>query len=45
VDEAIHHWPGIQKFLQEDGNESISLAQSFAALKALFPERAREVKT
>jgi flagellum-specific ATP synthase len=45
VDEAIQHWPLIQKFLQQDGNESISFAQSFAALKALFPERAREVKT
>jgi flagellum-specific ATP synthase len=45
VDEAIQHWPQIQKFLQQDGNESISFAQSFAALKALFPERAREVKT
>jgi flagellum-specific ATP synthase len=45
VDEAIQHWPQIQKFLQQDGNESISFAQSFAALKALFPERAREAKT
>jgi flagellum-specific ATP synthase len=45
VDEAIQHWPHIQKFLQQDGNESISFAQSFAALKALFPERVREVKT
>jgi flagellum-specific ATP synthase len=45
VDEAIAHWPAIQKFLQQDGNESISSAQSFAALKALFPpERGREVK-
>ena len=45
VDEAIAHWPAIQKFLQQDGDESISFAQSFAALKALFPpERAREVK-
>jgi flagellum-specific ATP synthase len=44
VDEAIHYWPAIQKFLQQDGNESISFAQSFAALKALFEnERAREV--
>jgi flagellum-specific ATP synthase len=46
VDEAIQYWPQIQKFLQQDGNESISFAQSFAALKALLPpERAREVKT
>jgi flagellum-specific ATP synthase len=45
VDEAIQYWPQIQKFLQQDGNESISFTQSFAALKALFPERAREVKT
>jgi flagellum-specific ATP synthase len=45
VDEAIAHWPAIQKFLQQDGNESISFAQSLAALKALFPpERVREVK-
>jgi flagellum-specific ATP synthase len=45
VDEAIQHWPAIQKFLQQDGNESISFAQSFAALQGLFPpERPREVK-
>jgi flagellum-specific ATP synthase len=45
VDEAIHYWPALQKFLQQDGNESISFGQSFTALKALFPaERAREVK-
>jgi hypothetical protein len=31
--------------LQQDGNESISFAQSFAALKGLFAtERPREVK-
>jgi flagellum-specific ATP synthase len=45
VDEAIHYWPSIQKFLQQDGDESISFAQSFAALKGLFStERPREVK-
>ncbi|HUQ52243.1 MAG TPA: FliI/YscN family ATPase [Gammaproteobacteria bacterium] len=45
VDEAIHYWPAIQRFLQQDGNESISFAQSFAALQALFSaERPREVK-
>jgi flagellum-specific ATP synthase len=45
VDEAIQYWPAIQRFLQQDGNESISFAQSFAALQALFPaERPREVK-
>src|SRR5688572_1581438 len=45
VDEAIRYWPQIQRFLQQDGNESISFAQSFAALKALFPpERQPEVK-
>jgi flagellum-specific ATP synthase len=45
VDEAIHYWPAIQKFLQQDGDESISFAQSFAALKGLFStERPREVK-
>jgi flagellum-specific ATP synthase len=45
VDEAIHYWPAIQNFLQQDGNEPISFAQSFAALQALFStERAREVK-
>ena len=38
VDEAIQYWPAIQKFLQQDGNESISFAQSFAALKALLPD-------
>jgi flagellum-specific ATP synthase len=42
VDEAIQYWPQIQKFLQQDGNESISFSQSLAALKALFP--ASEVK-
>jgi flagellum-specific ATP synthase len=45
VDEAIQYWPQIQRFLQQDGNESISFAQSFAALKGLFAtERPREVK-
>jgi flagellum-specific ATP synthase len=45
VDEAIRYWPAIQRFLQQDGNESISFAQSFEALKALLPaERPREVK-
>ncbi len=34
-----------RRFLQQDGNESISFGQSFAALKALFQtERPREVK-
>jgi len=36
VDEAIQHWPALQKFLQQDGNESIALAESVAALRALF---------
>ena len=36
VDEAIHYWPGIQRFLQQDGNESIALGQSVEALKTLF---------
>jgi len=36
VDEAIEHWPAIQKFLQQDGNESISFAKSIEALKAVF---------
>jgi flagellum-specific ATP synthase len=45
VDEAIQYWPAIQKFLQQDGDESISFAQSFAALKGLFStERPREVQ-
>jgi flagellum-specific ATP synthase len=45
VDEAIHYWPAIQRFLQQDGNESISFAHSLAALQALFAaERPREVK-
>jgi flagellum-specific ATP synthase len=44
VDEAIQYWPAIQRFLQQDGNESISFAQSFEALKALLPaDRPREV--
>jgi len=43
VDEAIHYWPVIQKFLQQDGNESISFAKSLEALQALFQtERSRE---
>jgi flagellum-specific ATP synthase len=43
VDEAIHYWPAIQRFLQQDGNMSISFTQSFEALQALFrPERQRE---
>ena len=36
VDEAIHYWPAIQKFLQQDGNESIPFPNSVEALKALF---------
>ena len=36
VDEAIHFWPAIQKFLQQDGNESIPFPNSVEALKALF---------
>jgi flagellum-specific ATP synthase len=40
VDEAIQYWPGILKFLQQDGNASISFAQSVETLRALFrPER------
>jgi flagellum-specific ATP synthase len=43
VDEAIQYWPALQKFLQQDGNESIPFAKSVEALKALFQaERARE---
>jgi flagellum-specific ATP synthase len=45
VDEAIHYWPAIQKFLQQDGNESIPFPNSVEALKALFrPEPTREAK-
>jgi flagellum-specific ATP synthase len=36
VDEAIEHWPSIQRFLQQDGNESISFAKSVEALQAVF---------
>jgi flagellum-specific ATP synthase len=36
VDEAIQHWPNILKFLQQDSNAQISLAQSVAALQGLF---------
>jgi flagellum-specific ATP synthase len=44
VDEAIQYWPVMQKFLQQDGNEAISLAKSVEALQAMFPtERTREV--
>jgi flagellum-specific ATP synthase len=43
VDEAIHYWPQIQRFLQQDGNESIPFPNSVEALKALFrPEPTRE---
>src|SRR5512146_1237748 len=44
VDEAIHYWPAIQKFLQQDGNESIPFTSSVEALQALFrTEPTREV--
>ena len=36
VDEAIQYWPVIQRFLQQDGNESISFAKSLESLQALF---------
>ena len=39
VDEALHYWPGILRFLQQDSNASISLAQSIDALQALFKTR------
>jgi flagellum-specific ATP synthase len=38
VDEAIQYWPSIQKFLQQDGNESISFAKSLESLQALFQQ-------
>jgi flagellum-specific ATP synthase len=41
VDEAIQYWPGIQRFLQQDQNEQVSLSQSVAALQALFPASSR----
>jgi flagellum-specific ATP synthase len=45
VDEAIQYWPALQRFLQQDGNESISFAQSLEGLKTMLQsERAREVK-
>jgi flagellum-specific ATP synthase len=37
VDEAIQHWPGILRFLQQDANARIPFAQSVADLQALFP--------
>jgi flagellum-specific ATP synthase len=44
VDEAIQYWPVMQKFLQQDGNEAISLAKSLETLQAMFPvERKSEV--
>jgi flagellum-specific ATP synthase len=43
VDEAIHYWPAIERFLQQAGSESISFGQSFESLQALFrTEQARE---
>jgi flagellum-specific ATP synthase len=43
VDEAIQYWPAIERFLQQNANESISFAQSVESLQALFrPEHARE---
>jgi flagellum-specific ATP synthase len=43
VDEAIQYWPAIQRFLQQDGNESISFPKSVEALQAIFQaERGRE---
>jgi flagellum-specific ATP synthase len=41
VDEAIQHWPGILRFLQQDMNARIPFAQSVAELQALFPAGAR----
>ena len=41
VDEAIQHWPGILRFLQQDANARIPFAQSLADLQALFPAVAR----
>jgi flagellum-specific ATP synthase len=41
VDEAIQHWPGILRFLQQDANARIPFAQSLAELQALFPAAAR----
>jgi flagellum-specific ATP synthase len=41
VDEAIQHWPGILRFLQQDANARIPFAQSVAELQALFPTAAR----
>jgi flagellum-specific ATP synthase len=38
VDEAIQYWPAIQRFLQQDGNESISFAKSLESLQALFQQ-------
>lgn len=43
VDEAIQYWPAIERFLQQNANESISFAQSLESLQALFrTDRARE---
>jgi flagellum-specific ATP synthase len=41
VDEAVQHWPGILRFLQQDANARIPFAQSLAELQALFPAAAR----
>ncbi len=38
VDEAIDHWPRMLEFLQQEANESVSLAQSVAALGELFAD-------
>ena len=45
IDEAIQHWPGILRFLQQDANARIPFAQSVAELQALFPAAARREGT
>jgi flagellum-specific ATP synthase len=36
VDEALQHWPGIQRFLSQDSGTSVTLGQSVAALQTLL---------
>ena len=38
VDEAIHYWPALLEFLQQDAGTPVSLAQSINALGVLFSE-------
>ena len=38
IDAAIAQWPGLQRFLQQDIHENVTLPDSVAQLAALFGE-------